>query len=175
MSYKERLNNFNKSRKYMKEVDFLRGLIHHSRSRLLDYGCGTGFTAKIMDLWGFQIDGYDVEHYAGFKYKDPDGTYDVIYFMHSLAHIEQPEDVLVGLKQHLKNDGRIVVITPNKDWLDAINSRPGYKPDNTVIEHFCQYKLEMLFKEAGFNITMQGQFGERKAGQNERLFLVATL
>jgi len=169
MSYKERLENFNKSKKYMREVDFLRGLIHHSRSRLLDYGCGTGFTAKMMDLWGFQIDGYDVEYYSGFKYNDPDGVYDCIYFMHSLAHIEEPMEVLVGLKQHLKNDGRIVVITPNKDWIDAVSPPKDYKPDPTVVQHFCQYKLETLFFDAGFKVIQGGQFGKRKGGFNERL------
>ena len=62
----------------------------------------------------------------------------------------------------------VTVITPNKDWLD-----PDYNNDPTVIKHYNQVELAELFKECGYEVVLQGQFGELKNGINERIFLQA--
>lgn len=174
MNYQQRLKDFNKSRKYLLEVKFLQGLL--PIGRLLDYGCGTGFTTNIIRLNGSRVDGYDLNKWnESFKYIEPDGEYNGIYFMHSLAHLESPLETIIGLKQHLKKDGKLIIITPNKDWIENIPPSPDYKPDPTVKQHFCQYKLETLLTDAGYKIDIQGQFGERKGDFNERIFITAGL
>jgi hypothetical protein len=165
MSYTKKLEDFNASPKYVNELGFLRSLIGDTLA--LDYGCGNGFAAEL-----FKCDGFDVTpHNPFFGYVEtPYNYYETVYFMHSLAHIENPETVLRSL--NIKPGGRVVVITPNKDWLDKI-SREGYIPDPTVIEHFTGEALDDLFMKSGYKIVRSGQFGQRIGSVNERLFMVA--
>ena len=165
MTYSNKLLNFNSSEKYLKELGFLRSLIGDTEA--LDYGCGNGFAAEL-----FKCDGFDVTpHNPFFGYVDnPFSYYETVYFMHSLAHIEDPETVLRAL--NLKPHGRVVVITPNLDWLKLASD--DYEPDPTVISHFIGDDLDELFTKSGFKIINSGQFGQRIGLVNERLFLVAT-
>jgi 2-polyprenyl-3-methyl-5-hydroxy-6-metoxy-1,4-benzoquinol methylase len=177
MTYKERLDAFNSSEKYKKEVGFLMKFIHDYSELVLDYGCGTGACAEDV-YWGIfgEVHGFDTrQHNPNFKYKEVLNQYDVIYLMHSLAHLESPLKTLKMLQKHLHKFGQIIIITPNKDWIDKLPESEDYKPDETVVQHFCQYKLEQLVKDAGMKIEHQGQFGARLGEVNERLFLIATL
>lgn len=169
MQYKDKLDQFNQTEKYRTESEFLESLC---KGRILDYGCGTGQLAQKIGA-----EGYDVKQYSmDFNYiNTPYDLYDTVYFMHSIAHIVNIYNVLLRLRENnLFPGSRIVVITPNKTWLEQVRNE-SYKPDETVIEHFCQYRLEQLFIKAGFEIELQGQFGDRLGDHNERLFLVALL
>jgi 2-polyprenyl-3-methyl-5-hydroxy-6-metoxy-1,4-benzoquinol methylase len=176
MTYKERLDAFNASEKYKSEVAFLSHWFD-TGDYVLDYGCGTGFTLElIQEYMPLEIDGYDKhQHNPDFQYNDISGPYSCIYLMHSLAHLESPLETLKMLQTHLHKYGQIIIITPNKDWIDKLPESDDYKPDETVVQHFCQYKLEQLIKDAGMKIEHQGQFGARLGEVNERLFLIATL
>ena len=176
MTYKERLDAFNASEKYKNEVAFLARWLEPDDS-VLDYGCGTGFTIDLLQKWiHLDIEGFDkYRHDPGFCYLTYLSRYDVIYLMHSLAHLESPLETLKMLQTHLHKYGQIIIITPNKDWIDKLPESDDYKPDETVVQHFCQYKLEQLIKDAGMKIEHQGQFGARLGEVNERLFLIATL
>jgi hypothetical protein len=177
MTYKERLDAFNASEKYKNEVAFLLKFIPDHSELVLDYGCGTGACADDV-YWEIEgkVDGYDKhQHNPDFQYSDISGPYSCIYLMHSLAHLESPLETLKMLQTHLHKYGQIIIITPNKDWIDKLPESDDYKPDETVVQHFCQYKLEQLIKDAGMKIEHQGQFGARLGEVNERLFLIATL
>jgi hypothetical protein len=90
--------------------------------------------------------------------------------MHSLAHI--PDPPLQKLKdQFMLPGGRVVVITPNKAWLDS-QDKTNYTPDPTVIKHYTLPELQQLFIDAGFKIKISGEFGIYPKN-SERLFLVA--
>ena len=164
MNYSKKLTHFNQSDKYLNELGFLRQLIGDTEA--LDYGCGNGFAAEL-----FGCDGYDsVIHNPSFGYeRNSDGLYETVYFMHSLAHIEETEFTLRAL--NLKPGGRVVVITPNLDWLKQ--APDDYTPDPTVVCHFNGETLEKLFTKSDYRIIRSGQFGERIGSVNERLFLVA--
>lgn len=175
-SYKDKLRAFNNTPKYKSEVEFLKKLIsshHEDINFILDYGFGTGKLASELGA-----DGFDVVNYNEFLKKDyyineipPSAKfYDVIYFMHSLAHIPNPLEVLKRLKHTC--DATITVITPNAHWL-IMQSNNEYKPDPTVVKHYTQTQLRKLFEESGYEVTLLGQFGEESNGVNERLFLQA--
>ena len=143
---------------------------------ILDYGCGNGYLANKIDSLYKCVWIYDI-NYKYLEHPIPKHTqnrkYRHIYFMHSIAHIENIEEVLTGLKENLTDDGCIYVITPNKNWMDEFNDK-SYEPDDTVIKHFTPTTLENLFFKCGYNIKLTGQIGTNIDDCNARIFLVAT-
>jgi len=128
-----------------------------------------------MDKYG--TDGYDVNEY----YDTPDNgryylnnlpniKYKHITMNHVIAHIPNPIEVLKDLKQ--RYNAKVTVITPNAYWL-MLQSNNSYKPDETVVKHYTQTQLRELFEEAGYTVTLCGQFGAETTGTNERIFLQA--
>lgn len=167
MSYKEKLDEFNATEKYKKELHFLRGLIICDE-KILDYGCGTGFAVEHFRNLGIKAHGYDIsEVNIKFHYCDLSSYFKLTYFMHSFAHIEDPETAL----KELKTD-KIVIITPNKDWL-VKQYNLDYRADTTVKNHYSQSELVYLVESCGFEIELVGQFGNETQKRNERIFLTA--
>lgn len=181
MNYTERLIRFNSSEKYLNEMEFVLKLIEpKDGQRILDYGCGLGtFVNYIKDTSNAEVLGYDIEYLGlgeipDWFTKELSDSYDSVYFMHSLAHITDAEEVLTKVKKYLKAGGKIIVNTPNKNW--DIEMKPlskNYNSDTTVVQHFTPEELEIFFTKLGFRINIIGQFGKLLNGHNERIFLVA--
>lgn len=176
--YAKKLEGFNSTKKYRRELQFLIGLFPDKGSEfVLDYGCGIGTAVKYINTKTMNFArGYDVEKYdPNFDYiTHVSDKYDVIYFMHSLAHISYIDIELKKLKSNLRPNGVIIVVTPNREWLD-INKNPNYVPDPTVFKHYSQSELNYLFTSSGYNVVLSGGFGDIRASINERIFLVAEL
>lgn len=167
MNYTDKLNGFNKTDKYHSELEFLTSLIT-KKGKILDYGCGTGYACDILNGSGLNVSGYDANHHnKDFQYSNATSKWSTVYFMHSIAHIEGIREVLRVL-----DTKEIIVITPNRQWINA-QINPEYNPDKTVINHFTEYELIELFKTCGYSIISNGQFGEVKGNQMERLFIKA--
>lgn len=181
IDYAKRLREFNSTSKYRAEMRFLFSMLEASaRDSIIDYGCGLGTAVNYLRSRGLNVRGFDVRRWWDNE-KDPppdwwiDGVAhcDAVYFMHSLAHIEDPGKLLKMIHALLRPAGRVVVITPNLKWLNLLPPHKDYKPDPTVKGHFTPAALEQLFISSGFNIKGQGQFGSRRSGCHERLFLIA--
>jgi len=181
MTYRDKLIAWNSTPKYKKELEFLYKLIDPKRGqKILDYGCGTGEAMKYMtNNSEANLHGYDITNDLYMWREDSFKTlvtekYDTIYFNHSIAHIHYPP--LRKLKEeHLNEGGKIVTISPNRDWMDI-----GYNEDKTVIRHFDIESINKLFTDSGYVIDLIGQFGEVRKNihqhnrlNNERIFLVA--
>ena len=178
--YKERLDRFNSTPKYLSELDLLLRLVNPLRGEtILDYGCGTGTAVQfIRERSAAKVLGFD-----RYEYTEPTPEWfrahvyfhvNKAYFMHSLAHIEFPVDILRRLREYLQPKATISVITPNLLWI--INTNPkDYKPDPTVIQHFTASSLKELFEKAGYKIKHIGETGEILLGHHERLFLLAEI
>lgn len=172
MDYKDKLLSFNATKKYNRELGFLSGLLPNGLP-ILDYGCGTGYALGELRGCGFDVYGCDAnDYYFGDRrfYKTKTIGFSCIYFMHSIAHIEDIAGVLKWCAKALVKGGSVVVITPNKAWLETMKG--DYSPDPTVINHYSIESLGELFKE--WDIEIIGQFGQVSNGLNERLFLKAT-
>lgn len=173
MSYGEKLEGFNATDKYTTEAMFLKLLIDNRNSELdsiLDYGCGTGYLVDGLNYSypDTKIYGYDIEMYNDeFSYVGSVGKHDIVYFMHSFAHIKNIVEVINGL-----DTMEIIIITPNRSWLFYQNNK-NYEPDETVIKHYSLNELNKLIEGLGYQIIVSGQFGEFEHGHNERLFLKA--
>ena len=171
MDYKEKLRAFNSTEKYKHELMFLNSLLSEYRSLVLDYGCGLGRAAYIIGADGYDVNDYN-ECLSKLEYFNilPKKDYSDIYFLHSFAHLENPLDVLRHLKENYQS--QLTVITPNRYWLMQQSNR-DYKPDPTVHKHYTLHELRELFEQAGYEVTLIGQFGELNNGVNERIFLQA--
>lgn len=176
MNYKEKLKAWNNTDKYRKELDFLYGLISPTQGELvLDMGCGVmtaieNFNARqAAYFYGYDVEEYGEQENYHLYDKEIKRKYDCIYFMHSLAHIKAPKNALVNLRSNLSKDGRIIIITPNLQWMDK-----WYNNDPTVVKHYDMENLSKLVTDAGYKVSQLGQFGELRNGSNERLFLICT-
>lgn len=174
--YKERLRQFNSTEKYQNEVKFLYNLIgkgfSHDYSLRLDYGSGLGHTAEKIGAFGYDVANYNENEFIQYSLGVlPEYNFKHIYFMHSFAHIVEPNLSLKVLKEKYPQ-ARLTVITPNRHWL-MMQSNRDYKPDPTVVRHYTMTELRQLFKECGYEVTLCGQFGEESGGINERIFLQA--
>lgn len=175
MDYKAKLIKFNSTEKYKKEYKFLKSLIGSKPKTVLDYGCGIGSNVdKLNAFTEHMVFGYDATKWNDdFTYIDSMGEYDVVYFMHSIAHVQYVETLLSRIKlKNLNKGGKVIVITPNADWL-KLNENPEYIPDPTVFRHYNMETLSQLFNDCGYSIEMVGQFGQVTKGINERVFLIA--
>lgn len=178
-AYRDKLIAFNSTAKYQEELIFLHGLLEPKiGEKILDFGCGIGTAVNYISGSGAEVLGHDQVQYMnpmpnwfrGSIYFD----FDKVYFMHSFAHIQKPDYVMGGLNRFLKESGRVVVITPNRSFIEnTLNEK--YVKDPTVVEHYSLKDLTDLFVRHNFKVISSGSFGEvsSQGNHNERIFLVA--
>tara|TARA_R110000803_G_scaffold52326_2_gene107722 strand:- start:3124 stop:3717 length:594 start_codon:yes stop_codon:yes gene_type:complete len=159
--YLAKLQGFNESFNYMREMSGLMALMNIQKDELvLDYGAGLGTMRDFLDV---HTDGriYAFDVHENYYQGDPDFFKNVlhfhldkIYFMHSIAHIPDPESVIRNLAdKFMKNDSEIWILTPNANYLDSHKAPKGWKPDPTVVEHFSDDTLQEMIFKAGAETT----------------------
>lgn len=180
MDYKEKLRRFNATAKYIGELQILNSLCDlKDYEKGLSYGCGLGTDMKFItrhtgcEVYGFDVTEYLYEGDPFYFRTELYFTVHCAYFMHSFAHIQNPVSTLEKLREFgLKKGGRLVIITPNADWL-LFQSKKDYTPDPTVVQHYSLEYLKKIVEDAGFKVTMSGDFGEETNGERERIFIKA--
>lgn len=173
LEYADKLKGFNSTHKYKGELLTLGSLLEpKAEDIILDYGCGIGTAIDFFRNYNYNVWGYDRFNYVPHKYIQNEFAFkfNKVYFMHSIAHIEDLETKLDKLKWLLEDGAEITVITPNLDWLKA-KGASNYKPDTTVVNHFDIETLKYVFEKCNFKLILCGQFGEPLNGYNERIFI----
>lgn len=179
MSYKKKLEGFNSTEKYKSEMAFMAQLMNlEVGEKVLDFGCGIGTMRDYLSIkTRADVRGYDKTCYLDTEPEWFNQSYyfqfDVVYFMHSIAHIERLKYELDNLKEFLNIGSELYVLTPNLDWLREQNNG-NYRPDTTVIAHFNANSLKAAFEESGYKVEFVGQTGSYCKGKQERIFLKAT-
>lgn len=182
LDYRDRLQSFNSTDKYRREMTMLYNLINpYPNEKILDFGCGIGTCVKAFQ-WKFPKAiwlGYDVVDYWKDSLDEIPKELNKVYFMHSFSHIFLIEETLKQVHECLVDNGEIIIITPNPEWLWR-NDIENHKKDSTVVNHYTIEKIKELL-EPLFNIEIIGQFDSdfKKVSTygnitvNERIFVKA--
>ena len=96
----------------------------------------------------------------------PDGCFDVVHFSHVIEHVPEPKAMLFEVRRVLKDDGHVIVTTPNvggwhtrfagRNWRSAI-------PDH--IHLFSIRTLRALLEITGFRVIRQVSWGGIPVGK----------
>lgn len=153
-------------KKYMlqKKID----LIHKytkNRGKILDIGAGTGDFLKIAQENGWKITGIEPERKARNRAEEKgvlleenqekiNDKYDVITMWHVLEHIPDLENQIIFLKNHLTDNGILVIAVPNYKSKDAQIYKQFWAAFDVPrhIWHFSKKSIQLIFEEKGFNL-----------------------
>ncbi len=131
----------------------LKTIHRYKRSgNILDVGCATGFFLEAASMLGFKPFGVEFSDYsakvAQSKFGNdaifegtleecqfPDGSFDVIAMSDLLEHVRNPHDVLEKTRRLLKDDGIVMVMTPDT----------GSLTHRIMQGKWVHYKIEHLF------------------------------
>jgi SAM-dependent methyltransferase len=122
---------------------------------VLDYGCGYGVFLDFLRERGFSsLAGFDP--YSAFeRYRNPaalEAEYDFVVLQDVLEHVEEPRALLDEVDRVLRPGGRIVIGTPQAEWLslrrplkDWMQLHPPYH-----LHIYTAAALEALARERGW-------------------------
>lgn len=146
------------------------------RGRVLDVGCGRGFTLGRLKELGYEAHGIELSdesawharHRMGATVHVGDfasaplepGSFDAVIFRHSLEHFRRPVDAVRHAHRLLRRGGLLMVAVPNSDSLQARVFRADWFhldiPRHYV--HFGLRSLEALLLRAGFRVRSTAHF-----------------
>lgn len=159
----------------------------HGSKTILDAPCGGGWLKKQID-WDVDIDGIDLFDNSAIGYKqilkhDLDnglpkniGTYDAIVSCEGIEHIGNPLLFIKQCKEHLSDDGILIITTPNT-WHPASKFKfllrgffPGFpslggKVNRGSHMHIMPWNFPWLwlyFKLSGFSSISIADLNEKK-------------
>jgi 2-polyprenyl-3-methyl-5-hydroxy-6-metoxy-1,4-benzoquinol methylase len=166
---------------YHNQLDYYLDIAGGESKEILDVGCAQGTLALLLAERGHHVTAVDLRpaflDYARSRYSHGDirfmpanvledeipGSYDLIYANQIVEHLVYPDQLLRRLRARLKPGGRLVMTTPNGDYLK--NALPSFRQLGDVKDwehmqhtadgdgHFYAYlreELVALFKAAGF-------------------------
>lgn len=139
-------------------------------SKILDVGCGNGAFIQYLQNQGFtNVTGCDIIPPVGFRYGNASDTlpyedkeFDIVTFVNVIEHVENPLQSLRECKRVLKDDGTIILVTPNVTnvWsrmLYFLTGKPLYhsQKDFEGVGHINvlpHWMLDRYFDKEGINI-----------------------
>lgn len=140
---------------------------------ILDVGCGDGFHLGLFQRYGkksWKVEGIDVDkraveaarrlgfnvHLGNVEEIDlPGNSYDLVFMIQTIEHVDKPNDILAGIYRLLKKNGRLVIITDNTGSVDFKLFKGSYWGGYHFPRHlnlFNKHSLSMLGQNAGFQV-----------------------
>ena len=109
------------------------GLHAAERGRVLDIGCGNGAILARLSSLGWDAVGYEMDPIAARFARENFGldvregelekadfvheSFDVVILSHVIEHVHSPVDFLRQVKNLLKSNGKLIILTPNTNGL----------------------------------------------------------
>lgn len=157
---------------------------HCNDKIVMDFGCGFGYGAFLLSGTSKKVIGVDIEQaiisQCIKKYKSKnlifqliesdkkipykDSFFDIVVSSQVIEHVKDVTSYLIELKRILKANGKLFIITPNRNH----RLLPFQKPWNP--NHMREYSLEELYKELNIifdNVDILGIQGNEKINKIE--------
>ncbi|MBI4743975.1 MAG: class I SAM-dependent methyltransferase [Actinobacteria bacterium] len=173
------LSSYYKKNKNLSDclISFLCQLIYHPipkeyKGRILDVGCGNGIYLYNLEKYGWDVHGIEISPKAvafaqeklGLKSvrqgtikdaKYPHEYFDVITMNHVIEHLPNPKEALREINRMLKNEGLLIITTPNINAFNAKIFREYWFPLETPrhLNLFQASSLDKLLQYTGFVST----------------------
>ena len=170
----DRDNIVRTSWKRLREIEKLKG-----SGSLLDVGCAFGFFLDVARERGWRVSGVEIsEHAARYASRElgldvvhhdaetwtyPERSYDVITMWDLVEHLRDPKGTLRKLAGALKEDGILVLSTPDVDSLAARVMKErwlGWQLRNEHLYYFSHPTLELMLDSAGLEIISRMHIGK---------------
>jgi 2-polyprenyl-3-methyl-5-hydroxy-6-metoxy-1,4-benzoquinol methylase len=137
--------------------------------KVLDFGCGNGWTLDNLknggwDCYGLDFDSKAVEHCKSKGLKVslgdipsqnyPDDYFDAITINHVIEHVHEVDELLLNCFKKLKKGGKLVIATPNvENWQHKFYGQYWFQLDPPRHLHlFTIGNLETIVKRNGFSV-----------------------
>jgi len=143
--------------------------LRDKKCKILDIGCGKGIFLNDLDSsrfekYGLEINkkGYEASLGKGLKVYNQELTnidfksmkFDVVTLWHVLEHIEKPAELFNKINQILKNNGILILATPNTDSLGFKWGRGNWfhldSPRHLIL--YNQKSISWLLEKSRFKI-----------------------
>jgi 2-polyprenyl-3-methyl-5-hydroxy-6-metoxy-1,4-benzoquinol methylase len=150
-------------------------------SKVLDVGCASGFMGRELKkagckTWGVEVDPAVAErakrHCVDVAVRSMDlgcdlpfekEFFDVILLLDVLEHLNRPDLVLLGLTQHLRPDGRVLISLPNiarvEFRLKLLFGQFDYTEGGLIsighLRHFTRKTSRRMIRECGLKIISE--------------------
>ncbi len=132
------------------------------QGKILNAGCGYGKISKLLNDRGLEVVNFDIDverlkqakklttnliradaHMMPFK----DGVFDCVIATALIEHLKSPETFLEECVRVLKNDGRLLIETPNKILYNLLIKIGKANYDPTHINEMGYFRLKNILKK----------------------------
>lgn len=144
-------------------------------AKLLDVGCGSGIVTKPLEKKGYSVTGLETDPRAislcerkalevrkvdvsrePFPFED--SLFDVVTCFELIEHIKDPDNMLTEIHRVLKEDGLLIISTPNINWwwirLKFLLGKWGFH-DMDHIRFYNKSLFERCLHDYGFEIERE--------------------
>lgn len=143
-------------------------------AKIMDVGCGDGFHLSLLRKFGnknWKLEGVDLDrraikaaersglkvHFGSVESLDlTKNSYDLIFMIQTIEHVERPDEILDSVFRLLKPGGRLVIVTDNTDSIDFRLFKGGYWGGYHFPRHlnlFNKLSLAKLAVKTGFSVA----------------------
>ena len=152
-----------------------------SRPSMLEIGCATGALLSAFAQAGWAVTGVEAGHsMAAYARKSfgldviagtietaalPPQAFDAVVATHLIEHLNDPRSFLRETRRVMRNDGRLYLVTPNVDGLQARLMASKWR--SAIRDHlylFSARTLRALLASEGFSVEYLGTWGGWPAG-----------
>ena len=157
------------------EIKFIKQTSKNKKKvRILDLGSGFGYFLSVFRSKKFEKIGFELSNLAS---KDSNkwakiyqiniekkidqsfikelGKFDFIFCYHVIEHLNNPSQLIINVRDLLKNDGHFIIGTPNFDSGCARLFKNNYRffYDKTHVSFFSENSLYRLLVDHGLNVS----------------------
>jgi ubiquinone/menaquinone biosynthesis C-methylase UbiE len=157
--------------RYLMQMGAVLMLLPPPPARLLDLGCGSGWTSRFFAKRGYQVTGQDISPdmvalgqagkdaeklenlefiVADFENLGREGQYDCAVFYDALHHAEDEEAALSAVYRALKPGGVCITVEPGDGHHDSAESRAAMEKFGVTEKNMPPKKIIRLGRKIGF-------------------------